>query len=261
MQRVVIITGASSGIGLATAKYFLERGDKVYDFSRSDKGKCAIHIPVDVTKPETVSRAVREVVSAEGRIDVLVNNAGFGISGSIETTDENEAKRQFDVNFFGAHSCIRAVLPYMREQKSGTVINISSVGGVAALPFQAFYSASKSALISLTLALRNEVRPFGIRVSAVLPGDVRTNFTAAREKGKGDDAYGERTTRSIALMEADEQNGMSPDRIARKIYGLSVRRRPKALSSVGFAYKCICVALKVLPTGFANRIIGRIYSK
>lgn len=261
-MKTVIVTGASSGIGLATAKLFSENGCSVYDFSRSgkDNGKI-IHITCDVTDEESVRNAVSCVIEKEGKIDVLVNNAGFGISGAAENTDTAKAKKQFDVNFFGTFNVSKAVIPFMRDKNSGMIINISSMAAPLAIPFQLFYSASKSAINSLTLALANEVRPFGIKVCAVMPGDVKTGFTAAREKDSDSGFYSKVLNKSVSVMEHDEQNGMSPDEIAKKVYKLSLQKNPKPISSVGLQYQTFAVLAKVLPVRAVNYIISQLYAK
>lgn len=260
--KTVIVTGASSGIGLATAKLFCEKGCSVYDFSRSgtDDGKIS-HITCDVTDEESVKNAVSQVIEKEGKIDVLVNNAGFGISGAAENTDTDKAKKQFDVNFFGTFNVSKAVIPFMRERKSGMIINISSMAAPLAIPFQLFYSASKSAINSFTLALANEVRPFNIKVCAVMPGDVRTGFTAAREKDDDSGAYSAVLSKSVSTMEHDEENGMSPAQIAKAVYALSLKKNPKPISTVGFQYKAFAFLAKALPTRAVNYIIGQLYAK
>ena len=191
MKRVCVLTGGSSGIGKSAARLLKEDGFTVYELSRNGADADGIrHITADVTQREQVTSAIAAVLEAEGQIDLLVNNAGFGISGAVEFTDPKDAFDQLNVNFFGALHCIQAVLPTMRKQKSGHIVNISSVAAPIAIPFQAFYSATKSATNSLPLALRNEVKPFGIKASAVLPGDVKTGFTAARKKScAGADVY------------------------------------------------------------------------
>ena len=180
-DKVVVVTGATAGIGRAAAAMFKERGAKVVCLARRLSPEFD-SIQTDVTDREAVKRAVDEVVRKYGRIDVLVNNAGMGISGAVENTDEAAARKIFDLNFFGVLNVTQAVLPVMRAQGGGTIVNVSSVAAELAIPFQAFYSATKSAVSSLSAALRNEVAPFGIKVTAVLPGDVKTDFTASREK-------------------------------------------------------------------------------
>lgn len=260
--RTVAITGASSGIGLAAAELFLNKGDRVYGLSRRP---CpvdgVISIPVDITDEAAVAVAISDIVSETGGLDVLVCNAGFGISGAVEFTDMAEAKRQFDVNFFGAAACMKAALTPMREKRRGCIIITSSVAGVLPIPFQAYYSATKAALDALVLAAANEVRPYGIKICAVLPGDIRTGFTDARAKDDGgSEAYGA-LTRSVATMERDEKNGMPPSAIAKRMYALSQKKHPKPLSSVGVKYKLFCTLSKALPTRLTNLIVGMLYAK
>lgn len=263
MVYVAVVTGGSSGIGQCAAKALAAEGYRVYDFSRHDAGTAGlIHIPADVTDEPMVQRAVARVLEREGRIDLLLNCAGFGISGAVEFTGPAEARRQFDVNFFGMVNVTRAVLPAMRDAGRGRIINISSVAAAAAIPFQTFYSASKAAINSYTCALANEVRPCGITVTAVQPGDIRTGFTGARVKLiQGDEAYGGRISRSVAKMEQDERGGMSPETVGAYICKLAQKRRVKPLYAVGFPYRCVCVLCKILPCSLLNRLIGMIYAK
>ena len=261
-NRIVIITGASSGIGLAACKLFLEKGDKVYGLSRRpcpEKG--VISLSADITDEAAVKAAFSRVLEAEGRIDVLVCNAGFGISGAVDFTEMSEAKRQFDVNFFGAAVCMKAALGPMREQRSGKIIVTSSVAGALSIPFQAYYSATKAALDSLVLATANEVRPFNIKVCAVLPGDIKTGFTDARAKEQNGENEYKALKRSVQTMEHDERSGMPPAAIAKRMYALSKKKSPKPLSSVGLSYKTFCVLGKVLPSRFSNWVVGKIYAK
>ncbi len=261
-KRIVIITGASSGIGLAACGLFLEKGDKVYGVSRRpcpEKG--VVSLSADVTDEAAVRAAIGEVLRREGRLDVMVCNAGFGISGAVEFTEMSEAKRQFDVNFFGTAACMKAALEPMRKQKHGTVIVTSSVAGALSIPFQAYYSATKAALNSLVLAAANEVRPFGVKICAVMPGDIKTGFTDARAKERNGENEYKALKRSVQTMEHDERSGMPPSAIAKKMYSLSKKKSPKPLSSVGFSYKACCLLGKVLPARFSNWIVGKIYAK
>ena len=261
-MKVAVITGASSGIGLETAGLFAKNGYKVYAISRrGGEDGDVIHLCCDVTDKDRVEETFAEIFSKEGKIDVLVNNAGFGISGAIEFTDESQAKKQFDVNFFGCFNCCKAVIPYMRKSGGGRIINVSSMAAILSIPFQGFYSASKSAINAFTLALANEVRPFKISVCALMPGDVQTGFTAVREKETaGEEVYGETIKKSIATMEHDEQNGMTALQIAKAIYVLSQKKHPKPLSTTGAQYRLFAVLAKILPTSAANKIISMIYT-
>ena len=262
-EKVCIITGGTSGIGLATASAMRQKGYTVYELSRREKGvEGFCHIPTDVTDEAAVQRAMEQVLQREDHIDVLINNAGFGISGAVEFTGTQDAKRQFEVNFFGMDNMNRAVLPVTREAGRGRIVNISSVAGVIAIPFQAYYSASKAAINSYTMALANEVRPFGVSVCAVMPGDIRTGFTSAREKlHAGDDIYGGRIGRSVSGMERDELRGMAPETAGRYICSLATRRRVKPLYAIGLAYKFFCFLERILPVRPLSWLVGLLYAK
>ena len=263
MKKVAVVTGGSSGIGLETCKLLQEQGYIVYDLSRHSNSVSDIkHIDCDITNVEQVKNAITIVIDENKKIDLLINNAGIGISGAIEFTKEEQARKQMEVNFWGMANMVKAVLPYMREQKSGKIINISSVAAVVSIPFQAYYSISKSAVNMYTLALANEVRPFNIKVCAVMPGDTKTNFTKMREKAEeGDDIYRGVISRSVTKMEKDEQSGMTPEKIAKLVCKVANKKHVKPLYTAGIQYKAVIVLAKILPYGLANKIIGRIYSR
>ena len=179
-NKIAVITGAGSGIGLATARMLREKGYTVYNLSRhpaeNERNK---FIFADVSDSATVKAAVEQVIAESGRIDLLVTSAGMGVSGAVEFIEEEEMKRQFEVNLFGTINTVKAVLPQMRKQKGGKIICISSVAAVYSIPFQAYYSASKAGVIGLTKAVARELAPRGVRVNAVAPGFVETDMTAA----------------------------------------------------------------------------------
>lgn len=259
-HKTVVITGGSSGIGRATAEWFAERGWRVFEWSRSGTSTDRVtHISCDVTDPEQTRAAARQVLEQVGTIDVLISNAGYGISGAIEFTTPEDAHRQMDVNFFGALNSVQAVLPHMRERKAGRIIFTSSVAAVLSIPYQSFYSASKAAINALALALQNEVRAFGIHVSVLMPGDVSTGFTAARKKSElGIDAYGN-IRKAVAAMEKDEQGGMSPRQMAAILYRIATRRCPAPQYIGGGQYKIFCLLDRLLPKRFVNWVVGKLY--
>ena len=263
MSKIVFLTGGSSGIGLQTALALKNAGCTVYEMSRKDADHPGIfHLSGDVTKPETIRAAVDAVLEKEGRIDILVNNAGFGISGAIEFTTPEEARKQMDVNFFGMVNVCAAVLPHMRAAGAGRIVNLSSVAAPIAIPFQAFYSASKAAINAYSQALANEVRPYGVTVCAVMPGDIRTGFTAAREKqARGDEAYGGRIARSVAKMEHDEQTGMDPAKAGAYIAGLALRRSVKPLYAIRADYKFFVMLSRLLPVRTLSWLVYQLYAK
>ena len=263
MNKVAVVTGASSGIGRCTAMALRDMGCKVYDLSRRNIPiENVKHIGTDITAESAVQAAVKEIIDAEGRVDILVNCAGFGISGAVEFTTTEEAKKQFEVNFFGAVTVTRAFLPYMREQGSGRIVNVSSVAAVAHIPFQAYYSASKAAIESYTSCLDNEVKMYGVRVTAVEPGDICTEFTGARQKSfDGDDVYGGRISRSVAGMEKDEAKGMSPEFAGKYIAKVALRKKVKPVCAIGVSYKILSVLCKTFPCSFRNWVVGMMYAK
>lgn len=263
MDKVVFLTGGSSGIGLSTALALGARGCKVYEMSRKMADIPGIHhISGDVTKPESVAAAVDQVLSAEGRIDILINNAGFGISGAVEFTEPEAAERQFDVNFFGMVNVCQAVLPHMRGAGSGRIVNLSSVAAAIPIPFQTFYSASKAAINAYTMALSNEVRPYGVTVCAVMPGDICTGFTAAREReSRGNDAYGGRIQRSVDKMEKDERSGMRPEKAGAYIAKIALKKRVKSLYAIRLDYKFFVLLSRLLPVRALNALVYFLYAR
>lgn len=264
MKKVVIVTGGSSGIGLSTVRRFCELGFQVYEFSRRETvhPEGAVHITADVTDEAAVARGVAQVEKREGRVDILVCNAGFGISGAAEFTDNQDAKRLLDVNLFGVVNSVKAVLPVMRQQGSGRIICISSIAAAVSIPFQAWYSLSKAAVSAYVNALREEVYPFGIQVCAVLPGDIRTGFTAHREKSPlGDDVYGGRILRSVATMERDEENGMTPERAAKRICSIAMKKRVKPSYAIGLKYSAVMLLTRLLPGRVLSWIVRMNYAK
>ena len=262
-EKVCVITGGTSGIGKCAAEAMRQKGYTIYELSRRENGVAGMHhIVADVTDEAAVNRAIDEVMQHEDHIDVLISNAGFGVSGAVEFTEPADAKRQLDVNFFGMVNVCHAVLPIMRKAGHGRIVNTSSVAGVVPIPFQTFYSASKAAINSYTMSLANEVRPFGIQVCAVMPGDIRTGFTAARKKSQaGDEIYGGRISRSVAGMEHDEQTGMAPETAGAYIASVATRKSVKPLRAIGFLYKFYCLLVKLLPVRTLNWLVRMIYAK
>ena len=259
-MKTLILTGGSSGIGKAAAELFADNGYRVYELSRHGKSVGGIvHIDCDVTNEQQVREAVAKVIENDHRIDVLLSNAGFGISGAVEFTDTDDARRQFDVNLFGALNVVKAVLPQMRQQHDGMILFTSSVAAVLSIPYQSFYSASKSAINALALALRNEVAQFGIRVSALMPGDVSTGFTAARDKSDAGAQVYKSMRKAVETMENDERGGMSADRLARKMLWIVTRRNPAPLYTEGFNYQVFWLLEKILPKRLSNWIVGKLY--
>ncbi|MBO4250101.1 MAG: SDR family oxidoreductase [Paludibacteraceae bacterium] len=270
-MKTLVISGGSSGIGKATASLFAERGWRVFELSRhgkeskveSRKTKAEgeiVHVTCDVTDEASTRAAVAEVLKQTERIDVVISNAGFGISGSVEFTDIQEAERQMDVNFMGAVRLTQAVLPQLRQQQSGRIVYTSSVAAVLAVPYQAFYSASKAAINAMALALANEVREFGISVSVMMPGDVSTGFTDARRKSAAGEEVYTGAHKAVATMERDERKGMRPEQMARLFYHIATCRSPKPQYVGGFEYQVFCFLDRILPKRFVNWLEYKVYS-
>ncbi|HHU43667.1 MAG: SDR family oxidoreductase [Bacillota bacterium] len=259
-MQIAIVTGASSGIGKETAHTLIKNGYKVYGLSRTASDKEIEFIKCDLTISDDIKNAVSQIIEKEGRIDLLVNNAGMGISGSIENTTIDKARYIFDVNLFGAFELAKAVIPYMREAGGGRIINISSLAAKVYLPFQGFYSSTKAALNMLFNSLQLEVLPFNIYVTNIMPGDIKTAFTQNRQKNTLEEGvYFERMKRSLAVMERDEQNGMPPQAVANLVLKAAKARRPKLNMVVGTRYRILDFLMKILPESLVKAIIYKIY--
>ena len=260
MKKTAIVTGASRGIGRETALLLSQNGYEVFDLSRSGESKDGIKtVKTDLCSEEDIIRAFDEIFKERDRLDLLVNNAGFGISGAVEFTSTADAKRLFDVNFFAPFMCSREAVKYL-ETPIILTYKYKSGSAIFPLPFQAFYSASKAAVHSLSMALSGELLPFGIRVNTVMPGDSKTTFTAKREKSfEGEELYGERIVRSISSMEKDEQGGFSPKLVAETILKIAESDKTGGIHIVGGKYKVFAAASNLLPERLKNRLIFKMY--
>ena len=261
---VVFITGISSGFGLETAKLLSQEGHIVYGTVRREVEALpkVNYLQVDVRDKQAVSNVVKQVVEKEGRIDVLINNAGMGIGGPLEFATEEEVRLQMDTNFMGLVHCVDAVLPYMRKQGSGKIIALSSIGGLMGLPFQGFYSASKFAIEGYCEALRLEVKQQGIKVVVLRPGDFATGFTGSRKKVADEaalQAYPIYKT-AIEKVEHDENGGLKPIVLAKKISKIIQMRNPRSGYVVASFEQKLSVLLKrLLPAKWFARILGSYY--
>jgi hypothetical protein len=261
---VVLITGISSGFGLATAQLLAEEGHIVYGTVRREVEPLnGVHyLKVDVRDREAVHEVVKQVVDQEGRIDVLVNNAGMGIGGPVEFATEEEIREQMDTNFIGLVHFVTAVLPYMRSQRAGKIIAISSIGGLMGLPFQGFYSASKFAIEGYCEALRLETKQFGVKVVVVRPGDFSTGFTGSRKKTIHAEASQVYTSyaESMTKVEHDETGGLKPQVLAHKISRIIRKKNPRYGYVVASFEQRLSVFLKrVLPARWFASILGGYY--
>lgn len=229
-EQIVLVTGSSSGIGRAVAFEAMRRGHRVFASARKPEDLTGFEIPgrltvlpLDVTDPDSVSAAVREVLKNTGRIDALVNSAGYGQYGAVEDVSIDLWRRQFDVNFFGTLLAIQGVLPAMREARSGTIVNISSVAGKIAIPFAAPYCASKHALEALSDSLRVELAPFGVRIVVVEPGPIVTRFGQTARAlvlpllSRGGGPYASFYRGAERAMDVDFQRGKRPPEVVARI--------------------------------------------
>ncbi len=276
-QRVVLITGASSGIGKACACHLSGKGYRVYGTSRraswpSDASMEKTEqpgtfqlIPMDVTSDESVKQGVQWILEREGRLDVVVNNAGYGLAAAVEDTELEESKAQMETNFFGVVRVCRIVLPIMRRQGGGYLVSISSIGGLIGMPFQGLYSASKFAIEGLIESLRAEVKPYGIRVVLIEPGDFHTGFTANRRKTRSAQlgtVYTTRFAKALGVMEADETHGPSPEQIGYLLERIITKKSPRLRYMIGPVSEKLVVGLKkILPSRLFEWAIMMYYQR
>lgn len=256
--QVIIITGASSGFGRATATLLASKGHTVYGLCRRPMDDNTIHYrQCDVRNRDEVRRVVDTIAEAEGRIDVLINNAGMGIGGALELATDEEIDVQMGTNFMGCVNLCQATLPHMRRARHGRIINLSSIGGVMGLPYQGFYSASKFAIEGFSEALAAEVKRFGIDVCMVEPGDFATGFTGSRRNSQAtldDPDYGPVFARTLSLIEKEENGGLKPEVLARRIVHLVECRRPSLRNVVANLEQWLSVVIKRILTG--NQMVG-----
>lgn len=271
-DKSIVVTGGSSGIGEAAVRMLAQRGARVFALSRrAQTGRetaCGAgritQVKCDVTDQASVEEAFEYIFSVCGSLYGLINCAGTGIAGAVEDTSDRELHEQMDCNFYGTVRAIRAVLPEMRRQGHGYIINIGSVGGVFGLPFQGMYSASKFALEGLNEALRNEVRPFGIKVCIIEPGDVRTSFTGSRRYTQGTverNTYRQAFSGAVHSMSVSEQKGMPPERVARLIIKSLTKKQPPVRMVAGVGYKILCFIRRFLPDRLISWALFRMYCK
>ncbi|MGN6639796.1 MAG: SDR family oxidoreductase [Mucilaginibacter sp.] len=266
MKKVILVTGASSGLGQATAKALAAQGHTVYGTSRDVKRISGVNfnpLQMDVTDDASVKAAVDKVIKAEGHIDVLVNNAGNGITGPLYAMPVEAAKKQFEVNFFGVVRVCSAVLPSMIERKQGLVINIGSLAGLFGLPYQGLYSASKFAIEGYSQSLRMELQNTGVKVTVLNPGDFKTDFTGNREKlpfTLNNEQLKKEFEAAVAAMEKDESIGASPDKLAAKICSIVNKSKPAHSYLVGAIGQTIVPTLKaILPENIFVKLMNDHY--
>lgn len=264
MSKVILITGASSGIGEITAGFLAEKGFKVYGTSRNPKkgDNDFTLLKLDLQDLSSIAHAIGKIIEAEGRIDVLINNAGMGITGPLEETPTEEMKKAFDTNFFGAIEVMKCVIPHMRKQHEGLIINVTSIAGYMGLPFRGIYSAAKGALEILSETLSMELKQFNIKVCNIAPGDIATNIASGRfhtpvYKGS---PYAGIYKSNLDLMDEHVDKGKDPILMAHQIYRIINDPNPKLHYKIGeFVQKFSVVLKRILPDRMYEKLIMRHY--
>jgi NAD(P)-dependent dehydrogenase (short-subunit alcohol dehydrogenase family) len=265
MQKVVFITGISSGFGKKTAELLASKGHIVYGTVRKeiDAIPNVTILKMDLLDHLSIKHSVGEVLQKEGRIDVLINNAGAHTGGAIETSPIENIRLQMDTNVMGMVYMLKEVLPSMRQKQEGTIINFSSIGGLMGLPFQGFYSASKFAIEGISEALRMELKQFNIKVVVINPGDFHTNNTANRRNflaKSANDPYAEQFAKSLAIIEKDENGGWPPEVLAKKLVKIIESKNPGHRYVISTAEQKLAVVLKkILPSAWFMKILAPHY--
>ena len=265
MSKVVLVTGGSSGIGKSIGEYLLDKGFTVYGTSRNPKNYSDSKlnlIALDVTDNSTIKSAIKTVIDKERRLDVLINNAGAGITGPLEEIPENEIKRNFETNLFGPINVIKAVLPHMREQHSGLIINVTSIAGYMGLPYRGIYSASKGALELITESFRMEIKDFKIKMVNIAPGDFATNIAAGRYHApviKGS-PYEKKYGSVLKAIDEDVNKGNDPGLVASEIFKIINTSNPKIHYKVGAFMQKFSIVLKhILPDKVYEKLLLNHY--
>ncbi|WP_194766428.1 SDR family oxidoreductase [Tamlana sp. I1] len=265
MSKVVLITGGSSGIGKSIGAFLTQKGFVVYGTSRNPENYKESLFPIlelDVKNEKTIKDTVATIIEKEGKLDVVINNAGAGITGPIEEIPEAEIKNNFETNFFGPIKVIKAVLPQMRKQHSGLIINITSIAGYMGLPYRGVYSASKGALELITEAFRMELKDFNIKMTNVAPGDFATNIAAGRYHAPllKDSPYHKPYGDTLALMNAHVDHGSNPDMMAEAVFKVIETSNPKVHYKVGaFMQKFSIVLKRILPDKMYEKLLMNHY--
>lgn len=265
MSKVVLITGGSSGIGKSIGEFLQAKGFKVYGTSRNPENLTNSLFPLlamDVRKVDTIQSAVASIIAEEGKLDIVINNAGVGITGPIEEIPTDEMRNNFETNFFGPIEVMKAALPVMRQQHSGLIINITSIAGYMGLPYRGIYSASKGALELITEALRMETKSFGIAITNVAPGDFATNIAAGRYHAPviPGSAYETVYGNTLSEMNTHVDGGSNPTIMAEAIYKIIQTPSPKVHYKVGaFLQKFSIVLKRILPDTVYEKMLMNHY--
>ncbi len=265
MNKVVLITGGSSGIGKSIGEFLHQKGFVVYGTSRNPENVLNSVFPLvalDVRNVESIQTAVNKIIATSGRLDIVINNAGVGITGPLEEIPTEEIRNNFETNFFGPIEVMKAALPQMRKQNSGLIINITSIAGYMGLPYRSVYSASKGALELITEALRMEVKSFGVEITNVAPGDFATNIAAGRYHAPviKDSAYEKVYGDVLATMNDHVDAGSNPNEMAEAVYKIIETKKPNVHYKVGaFMQKFSIVLKRALPDKMYEKMLMNHY--
>ncbi|MCR4031297.1 MULTISPECIES: SDR family oxidoreductase [Flavobacterium] len=265
MSKVVLITGGSSGIGKSIGEFLHQKGFVVYGTSRNPEKVLNSVFPLvalDVRNSESIQNAVSRIIETSGRLDIVINNAGVGITGPLEEIPTEEIRNNFETNFFGPIEVMKAALPQMRKQNSGLIINITSIAGYMGLPYRSVYSASKGALELITEALRMEVKAFGVEITNVAPGDFATNIAAGRYHAPviKDSAYEKVYGDVLATMNDHVDAGSNPNEMAEAVYKIIQTKKPNVHYKVGaFMQKFSIVLKRALPDKVYEKMLMNHY--
>lgn len=257
-KKVVIVTGSSSGIGLALCNKLVDSGYIVYGLDKTEYQDKFHSMVCDLTDYNKVAECYEKIYSEQGKIDILVSNAGMGISGAVEHISMDMNKKLFDVNMMATINATKLIIPYFKKCGGGKIVCTSSIAGIIPLPFQTAYSMSKAAINSFVMSLGIELKPLNIKVCAVMPGDAKTGFTSAREKQENSAGYDNRLNRSVEKMEHDETHGLSAEQVANVLFRQIKRKNPPVIVSMG-AYKWVSFLQKILPRKWMLKIVAKIY--
>ena len=266
MSKIVLITGATSGIGKEIANCLAENKYKVYGTGRNIKNLTdndfLKFLYMDVRDEDSINKSVNQIIKDEGKIDILINNAGIGIAGALEDIPFDEIYNAYETNLFGTIRVTKKIIPYMRNNKGGLIINISSIGGIIGLPFQSVYSSSKFAIESITEALRIELNNFGIKVCMIEPGDYNTNVNQNRvtiKPGK-DSPYFDRLSGFFDLLRNNINQGRDPKKIRKLVLRIVKSKNPRLRYKSGKVFEISTPVIKVLiPCRFFEKILLKFY--
>lgn len=259
MSKIIVITGASSGIGKCTADMYRAKGETVINVSReADPDYPDYSYSCDVSNEDRVKEVFGQIGEKYGRIDVLLNNAGFGVSGAFELVDSQVFRNIMDVNLFGVYYCTKYALPYM--SRGSKIINISSALGIWSVPFRGMYCTSKAAVLSYSYALRLELNEAGIDVCAICPGEVKSNFSKNRVRNfETNERYGERINKAVGYVDKHESKRMPPEVVAKAILKQTYKKKSKPMVIVSKKYNVCHFLLRFFPTSFELFMINKIF--